>query len=188
MKQSLQEIGMGDIAPEQRGPNPHGNRMKWKPGQKPGQGNPLLHPDEQAALGELPSADEFIDDPSASMTVDPDLAGVEPVQGEPKPLQSNPRFNWKEGDPGIPSKNQPKPRFRWRAGLRSPEKPDMGMDFGAAIDELKQQLSAEENAAPHLRNNGKIARLKSEIMSMMAKEESLRIMRQADRLLPCIQD
>ncbi len=183
MKRSIQEIGTESSFDPEAGPNPWANRMKWKP-----HGNPLLHPDEEAALADpdaLPTADDFIDEPPGSTTTigNPAAAHVTPINQQPE----NPRFGWKPGDQGS-SQRPVNPRFQWKPeGGGAVEKPSMNYMGRGDVDAIMQQIKAEEALPPHKQNAAKISQLKAEAMRMMSREESRRIQRQADRLIPRVE-
>ncbi|MBV5345856.1 MAG: hypothetical protein JZU63_10260 [Rhodoferax sp.] len=174
MKRSITEIGMGSGGladkPGDSSQGPWGSRMKWSPNSggpsaTPGQSrNPRLHPDEEAALAGsgLGTADDFIEDPSmGDPTISDEAGGTVPI------TQRNPSQLGGQG--------------RYPLG-----KPDLGgsMMTPGDVDSIIQQIRAEQALPPHKQNSAKIAQLKAEATRMMAQEESLRIQRRADQLLP----
>lgn len=172
MKRSIQEISMGGGTfdePERGGGRPPQNkwagRMKWKPS-----GNPLLHPDEEAALAGQqqgapeppgPTPDDLLDAPPAAAD-----AAAEPGAGLEVPIRQHLPFQ--------------KARFN----LPRPEMEPMRFAGAADIDALMAEIKAEEAKPPHQQNAAKLTRLKADAMELMSQEESRQVQRMADRLLP----
>jgi len=162
--------GFDDPGPQ---PNKWAGRMKWKP-----HGNPRLHPDEEAALaqgqpGDMPeptdiSADDLLDRPP---TVAPHVSNVQPVRGGLE-------------EPGTAVPIRQKSRF----DLPKPQMEPMRFAGAADIDRLMAEIKAEEAKPPHQQNAAKIAQLKADAMELMSQEESQRVQRMADRLIPRVDE
>lgn len=155
MKRSLQEIGMEGFEDEPQPPkkSPWAGRMKWKPN-----GNPLLHPDEEAALA----------------------AG----QGAEVPIQQRPARPAPATKPTTPQH----PRFQWKPEGGQVEKPNLRFMTSADVDAIMKAVRDEEAKPPHQQNAATLARLKAEAMRMMAREESQWVQRTADKMLPRVDE
>lgn len=165
MKRSIQEIGMGTYN-EPPGPpsgkNPWSGRMGWKPG-----GKPRLSDEERAQLGppgDL-TADDLLDTPT---TASPAADAVKPL----KPSLGDEG----EGEGNVPIKGS---RFGWTPGGEGAAKPPK-----ASLAELLAEIKAEQAKPTYEQNAARLARLKAEALELMSQEESRRVQRQADRLIP----
>jgi hypothetical protein len=99
---------------------------------------------------------------------------------------------WADENPTRPSHErmqwkppQPNPRF----DLPGPaEKPELRYLSQQDLDALLDRIKAEEALPPHKKNAARIAALKKQAMEMMKRLESLWVQRQADKLLPRINE
>ena len=157
---NLQEKGQLFDEPEGsgRGKNPWFNRMKWKP--EAG--------DTEIPPGTEVTADELLDAPDVE--AGPEVKDVKPV-GQ-KPGGGGSRFNWTPTGQAATSQVGPM---------------KLGKEMtGQDIDMILQMIRDEQALPPHKQNAARLSQLKAEALRMMGQEESLKIQRAADCLIPAV--
>jgi hypothetical protein len=101
------------------------------------------------------------------------------------------RLTWKPGGPAqMPKEAQPvkinkNPRF----DVPGPaEKPQLNYLQQGDLDALLDQIKAEEDQPPHMKNSARIAAMRQQAMELMRRLESKWVQRNADRMLPRLQE
>ncbi len=106
---------------------------------------------------------------------------------QPPIRPSRMRMQWKPEQQGQPVKiKMPgNPRFN----LPRPAPGEMPTELGQNdIDALIARIRAEEKLPPHKKNAARITALKQQALDMMKQLESLWVQRNADRLLPRLEE
>jgi hypothetical protein len=115
-----------------------------------------------------------------------DLGGTGEASEEPiRP--SHQRMQWQPGAASVPIKIKPQGTSRF--DLPRPNASEMPVAANRGdLDALIARIRAEEQLPPHKKNAARIAGLKQQAMELMQQEESLWVQRQANRLLPRLEE
>ena len=96
-------------------------------------------------------------------------------------------MQWKPGMASQPVKVKLSTNPRFSLPRPSPE--EMPHELGDAdIDAIMAQIEAENALPPHKKNAAKISALKQQALDMMKQLESRWVQREADRLLPRLEE